>query len=225
MINFDKLDFEQYDYRDGKFIIYQHNKDILIQDIKKLCQYTQQQDNKIVEIYDVTEKEMVTKYYDGWHCLVYIEAEQDFRRWEAFCSREELEKHVDVYLTFMSNEKNAYQLYNDVVDELEKFAQIGYIFYDRSANNILVNKDISDFRLIDVASIVNITKYYSIQDSKLFISPRHILIGARSDSLEQIYLDTIFSQYIIPHLPKLFKVIDKIPPRIIDCGFLYSNES
>lgn len=114
--------------------------------IDKVIDYTQQ-DNKVVEVYDISSKKIVTKYYDGWYPFL-IKSSNNWWDIDTFKKRQQ------AYQNRFSSDKIKKEFYEYVVDEYTKFTKkTGCHFTDVFSNNILVNQDYSDFRLIDIGCL------------------------------------------------------------------------
>ena len=114
--------------------------------IDKIIDYTQQ-DNKVVEVYDISSKKIVTKYYDGWYPFL-IKSSNNWWDIDIFKERQQ------AYQNRFSSDKIKKEFYEYVVDEYTKFTkETGCHFTDVFSNNILVNQDYSDFRLIDIGCL------------------------------------------------------------------------
>ncbi len=114
--------------------------------IDKVIDYTQQ-DNKVVEVYDISSKKIVTKYYDGWYPFL-IKSSNNWWDIDTFKKRQQ------AYQNRFSSDKIKKEFYEYVVDEYTKFTEkTGCHFTDVFSNNILVNQDYSDFRLIDIGCL------------------------------------------------------------------------
>jgi len=120
-----------------------HNIDKVIQDYSLSS-------NKIIEIIDYDTEWVYTKYYNDYYPLVVLDSCD-------FYSKEEMQHIAAKYKDFISGDLTGF--YNKVVKEFAKFTEhTGMFFSDISANNILVNHDVTDFRIIDVACIRKITE-------------------------------------------------------------------
>lgn len=102
-------------------------------------------ENKLIEIHEYSDR-LITKFYRNWYPLVIIKECN-------FCPTNEFERRSRLYFESVTDLRWAQDWYNNIVDEYQKIGQQGFSFYDVSSNNILVNEDFTDFRLIDVASI------------------------------------------------------------------------
>ena len=134
------------------FVIPKHKPWIdinIVQDknvIDKILDYTQQ-NNKIIEIYDISSEKIVTKYYDGWFPFL-IKSSNNWWDDSVFKSRQQ------AYQNKFTNKKIAEDFYNSVIQEYMDFTKnTNCYFSDVFPNNILVNEDYSDFRLIDVGCL------------------------------------------------------------------------
>lgn len=114
--------------------------------VQKVLDYTQSK-NKIVEIFRLDKDLIVTKNYEGWYPFL-IKSSNNWWDENVFKSRQQA--HFNRFKT----KAQAEQFYSDVIDEYKKFNQAtGCYFSDVFPNNILVNEDYSDFRIIDVGCL------------------------------------------------------------------------
>ena len=119
-----------------------NNQDI----IQNILDYTQS-DNKIVEIFKLDKDLIVTKNYNDWYPFL-IKSSNNWWGPEVFKARQEA--HYNKF----KNKKIAENFYQEVIDEYKKFSKAtGCYFSDVFPNNILVNEDYSDFRIIDVGCL------------------------------------------------------------------------
>jgi len=98
-----------------------------------ICEYSQQ-DNKVVEIYQLEAGHIETAYYADYYPLVFIDE-------CSFYAEELIKERMERYVEFMTVPENARSFYNKVADAMIDFGRLGYVFGDRSSNNILVNDD------------------------------------------------------------------------------------
>jgi len=142
-------------WKDGDssfFVIPRHNPwidDNVLLD-KDICNgiidYTQG-DNKIIEIYGLNADKIVTKYYDKWYPFL-IKSSNNW--WD----KSVFEKRQEAYYNRFTSETIAREFYDSVIHEYTEFTKnTGCYFSDVFPNNILVNEDYSDFRLIDVGCL------------------------------------------------------------------------
>ena len=114
--------------------------------IQNILDYTQS-DNKIVEIYKLDKDLIVTKNYNDWYPFL-IKSSNNWWGPEVFNNRQQI--HYNKF----NNKKVAEEFYQKVINEYKKFNEAtGCYFSDVFPNNILVNKDYSDFRIIDVGCL------------------------------------------------------------------------
>ena len=114
--------------------------------IDKIIDYTQQ-DNKIIEVYGIDSERIVTKYYDGWFPFL-IKSSNNW--WDDSIFKQRQYAYYDKF----TNEKRAKEFYESVIQEYVQFhLNTGCYFSDVFPNNILVNRDYSDFRLIDIGCL------------------------------------------------------------------------
>jgi hypothetical protein len=117
---------------------------------RKMCDniinYTQK-DNKIIEVYNLNADEIVTKYYNGWFPFL-IKSSNNWWNESVF------EERQKAYQKRFVDERVALKFYNSVIKEYTNFTKnTGCYFSDVFPNNILVNEDYSDFRLIDIGCL------------------------------------------------------------------------
>ena len=113
--------------------------------IKKIIDYSQQ-DNNIVEIYNVTQTGHITKFYP-YTPLVMIG--------EISFYRDDVQKRMqNRYKKYFSDPQFAKDFYNRAVDSYIDFIEKTTCYFtDMSGNNIITNDDCSEFRIVDVFSI------------------------------------------------------------------------
>tara|TARA_E500000331_G_C17205040_1_gene691031 strand:+ start:297 stop:1205 length:909 start_codon:yes stop_codon:yes gene_type:complete len=150
----------------------------LSQEKKNEAQEYSLKDNKIIEIKNsLTEVDnhlgVLTKFYPDWVPLVVLDV-CDFYANEVF------QKHKAEYHSKLSNYEFIKNLYNQIIDEYQKFYDAtGLYFSDISANNVLMSPNFSDFRIIDIECI-------DVLRGDVEIPPHRILCGHfppnRSDS-------------------------------------------
>ena len=110
-----------------------NNQDI----VQTILNYTQS-DNKIVEIFKLDNNLVVTKNYNDWYPFL-IKSSNNWWGPEVFKARQEA--HYNKFK-------------NKKIAENKKFSKAtGCYFSDVFPNNILVNEDYSDFRIIDVGCL------------------------------------------------------------------------
>lgn len=200
------------DNEKSKFFIIEPKRDIVRNELakisddnkKKIIQYSQQTDNKIIEIYNISKNKIITKYYEDYYPLV-------------------ITRNCDFYGDILTEQKSAYynlymedltraeKLYNKIVDEYNTFVKnTGYMFWDMSSNNILINKDYTDFRIIDVSSLL---PYGNINHPAIkrfgwpmIINPRYLL-----GYIDYEYIRTGY----IKNPEKLEKLFLKIDKRVL----------
>jgi hypothetical protein len=125
-------------------------------------------DNKIVEVHEITDTYIKTRYYPDWYPLVIT------GQHKVFYSDSEIRKRATEYKKLLADHIKLYELYKRIKEEYESFKKntgldlqagqhadcdqachAGLIFTDKRGNNILTNHDFSDFRIIDIASIAH----------------------------------------------------------------------
>ena len=157
------------------------------EDRQAICEYSQRQDNKMVEVYELEAGHIETKYYPDFYPLVFIDE-------CSFYPEDFIKERMEKYVEFMTVPENAQTLYDLLSETMVEFAGLGYIFADRSSNNILVNDDFTDVRIIDVVSIAP-------KNTFMFISPEAVLINEKyttgyhkGDKMLQTHLGKHFDQ-------------------------------
>ncbi len=133
---------------------------------KKVEKYSSMDNNKVIEIKNSTitvgsQQGVLTKFYSGWLPLVVLDV-CDFYPQDVF------KNHQARYHSRMSNSSFAENLYNQILDEYQKFYNAtGLYFSDISANNILISPDFTDFRIIDVESIDILNNDFEVEPHRL----------------------------------------------------------
>ena len=134
------------------FVIPQHNPwidDKILNDAQvrqKIIEYTQR-DNKIVEVYNIDNEKVVTKYYKGWYPFL-IKSSNNW--WDD----QTVKQRQKAYYNKFNNRKAAEDFYNEVINEYRAFSSSTRCYFsDIFPNNILVNEDYSDFRIIDIGCL------------------------------------------------------------------------
>ena len=134
------------------FVIPHHNpwidNKILIdaQVRQKIIEYTQK-DNKIVEVYNIDNEKVVTKYYKDWYPFL-IKSSNNW--W----GDETIKQRQQAYYSKFNTKKSAENFYNEVINEYRAFSSSTRCYFsDIFPNNILVNEDYSDFRIIDIGCL------------------------------------------------------------------------
>jgi len=135
------------------------------QAIERIVEYSRRADNRIIEIVDLGPEEHVTRYYP-WTPLVIIHECNIYPR-KVFRERSA------AYREFIANRERGERFWRDCLGEFNRFAEAtGCMFTDVSSNNVLVNEDISDFRIIDLFSLARM-------EGSQFINPGDLLINAK----------------------------------------------
>tara|TARA_Y100000593_G_scaffold93386_1_gene188078 strand:+ start:1817 stop:2698 length:882 start_codon:yes stop_codon:yes gene_type:complete len=136
------------------FVIPKHNPwidDKIINNkemVSRILNYSQS-NNKIIEIFKMDDESAVTKYYDGWYPFLIKSSNNSY-------TQEEFEERRKQHFNRFKNKKNAEEFYNKVIEEYTNFhKETGCYFSDIFPNNILVNEDYSDFRIIDIGCLKN----------------------------------------------------------------------
>lgn len=170
------------------------------EDRQTICEYSQREDNKVVEIYELEVGHIETKYYADYCPLVFIDE-------CSFYPEEVIREHMEKYVEFMSVEENVQALYDLVADAMIGFAGLGYVFADRSSNNILVNDDFTEVRIIDVVSIARKTTF-------LFIVPADVLINGKFTAGCHLS-DKTLRTHLGKHFDQLSKSVGMVEPRAL----------
>ena len=111
--------------------------------VQNILDYTQS-DNKIVEIFKLDKNLIVTQNYNDWYPFL-IKSSNNW--WDPKTFKNRQEAHFNRF----KSKKVAEEFYQEVISEYKKFTKsTGCYFSDVFPNNILVNEDYSDFRLIDI---------------------------------------------------------------------------
>tara|TARA_Y100001938_G_scaffold126800_1_gene179079 strand:- start:644 stop:1522 length:879 start_codon:yes stop_codon:yes gene_type:complete len=119
-----------------------NNKNI----VQNILDYTQS-DNKIVEIFKLDKNLVVTKNYNNWYPFL-IKSSNNWWGSEVFKTRQQ------AHYNRFKDKKIAKEFYQEIINEYKKFNKAtGCYFSDVFPNNILVNEDYSDFRIIDVGCL------------------------------------------------------------------------
>ena len=116
----------------------------LIQDI---LEYTQTPENKIVKTFKISNEVAITEYNKDWSPLIIKSANNFYPKEYAI----DLQKR---FYTKFKKRSNAVTFYNNVISKHKKiYDDLGVSFSDVAPNNIIVNKDFSDFKIIDISSL------------------------------------------------------------------------
>lgn len=138
----------KYEIEDGIFKIIPKKISNALLNKKELVIEYSNEDNKIVEVLDITEEFITTKYYPNWYPLVIIKPNK------MFYSDDVVKDRSQKYYNLLMNSKRIKKLYNCITEAYLLFEDnLELTFGDKTSNNILVNEDITDFRIIDVNSI------------------------------------------------------------------------
>jgi hypothetical protein len=113
-----------------------------------LAEYTQG-NNHIVEVYSIGPNvEIDTRFYPDYYPMVFI------NECKNLYSDEVREECAQRYREFVRDPDRMCKMYVDIVYEFWRFSKAtGLYFVDMSGNNILVNKDYSDYKIIDICSL------------------------------------------------------------------------
>lgn len=152
----DNTPIKEYEIWEGDnieyFIIPQHTPWVdqkIINDpqtCNSIIEYTQQ-DNKIVEVFDITQDKIITKHYKGWYPFL-IKSSNNW--WD----EKTIKQRQQAYYNKFKTKKIAEDFYYDIISEYKAFStHTRCHFTDVFPNNILVNEDYSDFRLIDIGCL------------------------------------------------------------------------
>lgn len=138
--------------KENYFVIPQHTPWIdskILNDAQirnKIIEYTQR-DNKVIEVYKIDHEKIITKYYKGWYPFL-IKSSNNW--WDS----EIIKKRQQAYYNKFKTKKSAENFYNEVINEYRAFTTSTRCYFsDIFPNNILVNEDYSDFRLIDIGCL------------------------------------------------------------------------
>ena len=154
-------------------------------------------DNKIVEVHEITDTYIKTKYYPNWYPLVITSQHK------IFYSDSEFRKRAIEYKKLLADHIKLYELYKRIKEEYESFKKntgqhlqasgrraggAGLIFTDKRGNNILINHDFSDFRIIDIASIAHDRGPFCSANPSMrkFPSPLILMAGMNFQELEWV---------------------------------------
>lgn len=107
-------------------------------------------DNKIVEVHEITDQYIKTKYYADWYPLMITNL------CKTFYSESEIRERATEFKKLLVDYAKLSKLYKHIKKEYENFENAtALVFTDKTSNNILTNRDFSDFRIIDIGSIVH----------------------------------------------------------------------
>jgi len=138
----------KYEIEDGIFKIIPKKISNALLNKKELVIEYSNEDNKIVEVLDITEEFITTKYYPNWYPLVIIKPNK------MFYSKSIIKNRSKKYYDLLMDTKRLKKLYSSIKENYLLFDEhLGLTFADKASNNILVNEDITDFRIIDINSI------------------------------------------------------------------------
>tara|TARA_R110002020_G_scaffold89143_4_gene218312 strand:- start:2480 stop:3139 length:660 start_codon:yes stop_codon:yes gene_type:complete len=131
------------------FIINSKQEFITVSDKKKnqIIEYSQKDKSNIVKIYELTVNKCISEFYKDLSPMVIIE-KNNFYDSQLFL------KKSKEYAKFICDFERVSELYNKIVDSYIMFIKTtGCYFNDMSGNNIMVNFNFSEFKIIDVFSI------------------------------------------------------------------------
>jgi hypothetical protein len=148
--------------------------------VEKIIDYSQE-DNNIIEIYELSHKKHVTKFYE-YTPLVMI-GEINFYQ-------EKIQEFMKARFRYLFGDKQFIEnFYQRVVDSYIAFIEATQCYFvDMSGNNIIANDDLSDFRILDVFSISEMPK-----NKKITFKPLEILI---SQKYKKIMWDEILNNFL-----------------------------
>ena len=152
-----------------------HN--LILSKKKDLLEYTQKQDNRIIEILNIAVSAYTpgmlyyaTRYYPDYYPLVFI------RECKSLYSDLVFQQCSTRYQEFIRWPEEVAKFYHEVADEMRAFTEAtGLYFEDISGNNILVNEDFSDFRIIDVGSLASAPDNYTIAPVAVLLSQKMLV--------------------------------------------------
>ena len=133
---------------DQYFVIYKHKPwidDQILENqsvLDDIISYTQLE-NRIVEVYHISDKYIVTKFYkDYYPCL--IKSSVMFYDYDTYLKRSDA--HYEYFKDFTTAKK----FYQSVLNEYRTFHKNTKCFFkDDGANNFIVNEDHSDYKILD----------------------------------------------------------------------------
>jgi len=138
-------------------------------------------DNKIVEVHEITDQYIKTKYYADWYPLMITNL------CKTFYSESEIRERATEFKKLLVDYAKLSKLYKHIKKEYENFENAtALVFADKTSNNILTNRDFSDFRIIDIGSIIHKSmisddRPHEFSDARL--SPRRLL-ASNPDNLD-----------------------------------------
>jgi len=122
-----------------------------------VLEYSQQQ-NDVIKIFE-QGKWIVTEYLTDYQPVI-IRSSCDFYP----------DLRVREYNQFFKNNTNCKRYYNRVAQaHIDFMRATGWMFADRTGTNIMVDKNYTDFKIIDVMSIMPVTKSQTIHVNEFFL--------------------------------------------------------
>ena len=184
---------KSYYHIDGDFFILipknKENLNIILNKKDEIIEYSNR-DNKIIEIVDIDTDKIITKYYKDWYPLVITDL------CSIFYDEKTIKNRSKVYNNFIKKTDRVKEFYKNIVGEYENFEKnINLQFNDMTSNNILVNSDISDFRIIDVNSISQVNKLGKLGSPNIkYILGYYSYQYITKDFFDKDYVDKIFEE-------------------------------
>ena len=145
----------------------------------QIISWSQKEDNKFIKIFDIRitddEVEVVTEYLPDYLPLTIIGLNKEF-----YTDGEKFEASRR-YEMLVTDRDNTSWLLNQYCAEMGKmFHELEYYPTDMSSNNVLINKDIDDFRIIDVLSL-------DFADGPLDINTEKVIMGSQRRVIDGYY--------------------------------------
>ena len=115
--------------------------------IKKILDYTQTPKNNIVKTFKINSEIAITEYHKDWYPLIIKSANN-------FYSKEYGDSLKTKFYNYFSDKTRADVFYKKVIDKHKKISDdLGVSFEDVAPNNIIVNNNFSNFKIIDISSL------------------------------------------------------------------------
>lgn len=131
---------------DNLFIINSKNTYLCGEDVRRVIDYSQKSDNRIVPVYEMGDK-IITEYLEDYAPLVPL-------GYSTFRNIEELQRRGGEYRRLMWDESWVSCFCKRVQREFMMFNRVtGCHFSDISANNIMVKENMWDFYIVDIQSV------------------------------------------------------------------------
>ena len=145
----------------------------------EIIEWSQREDNKFIKIFRIRvekdEVEVVTEYLPDYLPLTIIGLNEEF-----YTDGEKFEASKR-YENLVTDRENISWLLNEYCTEMGRmFQQLEYYPTDISSNNILINSEIDDFRIIDVLSL-------DFADSPLDINTERVIMGSKQRVIKGYY--------------------------------------